>query len=146
MQSTLLPRTGLTSLKKEMDQLFDRFWAPDSPELPSLVEWAPTLDVIETKDTIVLKAEVPGIDPKDIHASFQDQILTIKGEKREEKREKDDLFYRMERSYGAFARSFRLPVSVEAGKVNASFKNGVLTVILPKAPEAKAANIPIREE
>ena len=142
----LAPWTGLTTLKTEMDRLFDRFWERDFPELPALPgEWSPSLDLSETNDALVVKAEIPGIEPKEIQVSLQDQILTIKGEKRQEKEEKDEHYYRKERAYGAFARSIRLPVPVAGEKVTAEFKNGVLTVTLPKTPAAKGTTIPIKE-
>jgi HSP20 family protein len=143
----LTPWTGLTSLQKEMNRLFERFFEPAWDELPSLAaEWAPALEVSETKEALVVKAEIPGIDPKEIQVSLQDQVLTIKGEKRHEKEEKDEHYYRMERAYGAFARSVRLPVAVDGEKVKAAFKNGLLTVTLPKTPAAKGTTIPIKEE
>jgi HSP20 family protein len=143
----LAPWTGLKSLRTEMDRLFDRFWETgDIFELPALAEWRPALDVTETKDAVVVKAEIAGIEPKDVQVSLQDQVLTIKGEKKQEKEEKTERSYRLERAYGAFARSVRLPVSVDAGKVTAGFKNGVLTVTLPKTPGAKGATIPIKAE
>jgi HSP20 family protein len=142
----LTPWTGMTSLKKEMDRLFERVWETDFPEWPVLAEWSPKLDLADTKDAVVVKAEIPGIDPKEIALSLHDQTLTIKGEKKEEKEDKDEQYYRMERSYGAFARSLRLPVPVDAGKVTATFKNGVLTVTLPKGAAAKGTAIPIKAE
>ena len=105
----LTPWTGLSTMKKEMDRLFDRFWEGDFPQLPSMGEWAPALDVSETKDAVMVKAEVPGMDPKEIQLSLQDQLLTLKGEKKQEKEEKDEHYYRAERSYGAFVRAVRLP-------------------------------------
>jgi HSP20 family protein len=129
-----------------MDRLFDRFWEGDLPQLPSMGDWAPALDVSETKDSVMVKAEVPGMDPKDIALSLQDQVLTLKGEKKQEKEEKDEHYYRAERSYGAFARAIRLPAPVDASKVTATFKHGLLTVTLPKAPAAKGATIPIKAE
>jgi len=145
MTTTLLPRTPLSSFRKEIDQLFERFWTPEEADLTLSAEWTPRMDIVETKDAMILKAEVPGIDPKDIHVSFQDQVLTIRGEKKDEKKEKDDRYFRLERMNGMFARSFHLPVPIEAGRVNAAFKNGLLTVTLPKGIEAKAAEIQIRE-
>ena len=143
----LAPWTGLTSLRKEMDHLFDRFFEPRWDELPAVAaEWAPSLDVSETKDAVVVKAEVPGMDPKEIEISLQEQLLTIKGEKKHEKEEKGEHYHRMERSYGAFARSIRLPVPVDGSKVNATFKNGLLTITLPKTPAAKGTTIPIKAE
>jgi HSP20 family protein len=143
----LVPRTGLTTLKKEMDRLFDRFWEWDFPEIPALLgEWSPRLDLSETGEAFVVKAEIPGIDPKEVEVSLQGELLTIKGEKRQEKEEKGEHFHRVERSYGAFARSFRLPAPVDAGKVTATFKNGLLTVKLPKAPGARGTTIPVKAE
>jgi HSP20 family protein len=141
---TLAPWSGLSTMKKEVDRLFDRFWEGDFPQLPALGEWAPALDVSETKDGITVRAEVPGMDPKDIELSLQEQVLTVKGEKKQEKEEKDEHYYRAERSYGAFARAIRLPAPVDSSKVTATFKNGVLTVALPKAPAAKGTTIPIK--
>ena len=143
----LTPWTGLTSLQKEMNRLFDRFFEPAWDEFPVLAgEWTPRLDVSDTKEALIVKAEVPGIEPKEIHVSLQDQVLTIKGEKKQEKEEKDEHYYRMERSYGSFQRSLRLPVPVAGEKVTAKFKDGVLTITLPKTPAAKGTTIPIKEE
>ena len=90
------------------------------------------------------RIEIPGLEPKDVQVTLQDNILTVKGEKKEELKQKDERFYRMERSHGIFSRSIRLPSAVEGAKVNAVFKNGVLTVTVPKSPEAKASTIPIK--
>ncbi len=143
---TMTPWTGLATIKKDLDRFFDRFWEGDFPTLPAIGEWAPALDVSETKDAVVVKAEVPGMDPKEIQLSLQDQVLTLKGEKTQEKEEKDEHYYRTERSYGAFARAVRLPAPVDGSKVTATFKNGLLTVKLPKAPGAKTSTIPIKAE
>jgi HSP20 family protein len=140
----LTPWTGMTSLKKEMDRLFERVWETDFPEWPVLGEWSPKLDLADTKDAVVVKAEIPGIDPKEIALSLHDQTLTIKGEKKEEKEEKDDRRHRVERSYGAFVRAIRLPATVDASKTTATFKNGVITVTLPKTAEAKGTTIPVK--
>lgn len=147
----LAPLGGLSAIRremdrvyKEMDRLFERFMEPELPELPTFGEFTPTLDVSETKDAVVVKAEVPGIEPKEIQVELQNQILTIKGEKKEEREEKGETYYRRERAYGAFARSVRIPVAVDESKVNAVFKNGVLTVTLPKAAEAKGTLIPVK--
>ena len=142
----MVPWTGMTALKTEMDRLFDRFRETDYPEWPAVGEWTPKLDVADTKDALVVKAEIPGIDPKEIGLTLNDQVLTIKGEKKAEKEEKDEAYYRLERAYGAFARTVRLPVPVDAGKATANFKNGVLTVKLPKGATAKGTMIPIKPE
>lgn len=143
----LTPWTGMTSLRKEMDRLFDRFlepvW-PEMPEMPAMGEWEPKLDVAESKDAVTVKAELPGVEQKDISVSLQEGMLTIKGEKQTEKEEKDQRYHRMERSYGAFFRSIRLPAAVDASKVTATFKDGVVTITLPKATEAKGTTIPVK--
>ena len=140
----LMPWTGL---KQEMDRLFDRFGLEPWAELPTaLGDWAPSLDVSETKEAFVVKAETPGMESKDIQVSLQENMLTIKGEKRQEKEDKDERYHRVERAYGAFARSVRLPVAVDGSKVTAAFKNGLLTVTLPKTPGAKGATIPVKTE
>lgn len=137
----LMPWTG-GSLRKEMERLFDRFFEPS--EMPTLGDWSPTVDVSEDKDTITVKAELPGVEQKDIAVSLQDGMLSIKGEKRAEREEKDKRYHRVERSYGAFYRSIQLPSAVDTGKVAATFKDGVVTITLPKAPEAKGTTIPIK--
>jgi HSP20 family protein len=142
----LAPWPGFQSLRKEMDRLFERFGDWDFPEIRPIAEWTPSLDVKETKDAFVVRAEVPGIEPKEIAVTLEGEVLTIRGEKKHEKEEKEEHYYRMERSYGAFARSLRLPAAVDGSRVTASFKNGLLTVTLPKAPGAKGTTIPVKEE
>jgi HSP20 family protein len=144
---SLMPWVGMPSLKREMDRLLDRFFEPEWAELPAAPwEWAPSLDLSETKEAFVVKAEVPGMDPGDIQVSLQENLLTIKGEKKQEREDKEERYHRVERSYGAFTRSVRLPVTVDGSKVNAAFKNGLLTVTLPKTPGAKGTMIPVKAE
>ena len=142
----LTPWTGLSPTKKEMDRLFDRFWDEGLQPLPSLGDWAPAMDVSETKDAVMVKADVPGMESKDIQLSLQDQLLTLKGEKKQEKEEKEEHYYRMERSYGAFLRTVRLPATVDGSKVTATFKNGLLKVTLPKSATTTGTTIPITAE
>ena len=92
----------------------------------------------------MVKAEIPGVEQKDINVSLEDQVLTIKGEKHHEKEEKDEKYHRVERSWGAFTRALRMPVAVAGDKVSATFKDGMLTIMLPKAPEAKGTTIPVK--
>jgi HSP20 family protein len=141
----LAPWNGMTSLRKEMDRVLDRFW-DDEPQFPSIGEWKPLLDVTDNKDFLLVRVEIPGIEAKDVKISFQDQMLTIEGEKKVEMEEKDERHYKMERSYGTFVRSIRLPVAVDVNKVNAALKNGVLTIELPKMPAAKGTIIPVKPE
>jgi len=141
----LTPWTG-TGLKREVDRLFDRFFESPLAELPGLGDWTPALDVSEDKDSVIVTAELPGVDPKDIAVSLEGDVLTIKGEKEQKKEEKDERHHRVERSWGAFVRSVRLPTPVESGKVTAAFKKGVVTITLPKAPGAKGTTIPVKTE
>lgn len=140
----LTPWTGMTGLRKEMDRLFERFLEPAWTEMPTLGEWSPKVDVTETKDTVTVKAELPGVEQPDIAVSLRDNVLTIKGEKAAETEEKDKRYHRVERSYGTFTRAMRLPADVDGSKASASFKDGVVTIILPKAPEAKGTTIPVK--
>src|SRR4029450_8738004 len=97
----LTPWSGLSTMKTEMDRMLDRFWEGDFfPALPAMGDWAPALDVSETKDAVMIKAEVPGMDAADINLSLHDQTLTLKGEKRQEKEAKEEHFYRSRRREG----------------------------------------------
>lgn len=143
----LIPSNGLTTLRKEMDRLFDRIWEGGLPEVTTpLGEWTPALDISETNDVVVLKAEVPGIEPKDIQVTWNNQVLTVAGEKKMHKEEKDEKFYRMERASGSFARSVTIPVPVDVSKVAATFHNGLLTITMPKTAAAKGTSIPVKAE
>ena len=138
---TLLPEGGLTVFRKEMDRFLDRFW--DGDDVPTFGAWAPDVDIAETKETLTIKAEVPGIEPKDMQVTLENGVLTLRGEKRQVMEQKDERLYRSERHYGSFARSLRLPANVDPTKVTAVFKNGVLTVVMPKSAEARGKAIPI---
>ena len=140
------PFRELTTLRDEMDKLWGRFFE-EWPSVKSLRgEWAPSLDVSETKQSVVVKGEMPGIDPKDIDISYSDGVLTIKGEKRQEQEEKDENYHVVERRYGSFSRSIRLPHEIQSDKIKASYKNGVLKISLPKSEEAKKKEIKIKVE
>lgn len=138
----LVPETGITTFRKEMNRLFDRIW--DGDEMPSVGAWTPKMDVSETREALVIKAEVPGMDPKDLHLTLENGVLTLQGEKKEETLEKDERTYRGERAFGAFSRGIRLPANVDGSKVTATFKNGVVTIMLPKLAEARGLEIPIQ--
>lgn len=143
----LIPTNGLTTLRKEMDRLFDRVWEGGLPEVTMpLGEWTPALDISDTNEAVIVKAEVPGIEPKEIKVSMVNQLLTIAGEKKYEQEEKEEKFYRMERSSGSFVRTINIPVPVDASKVVATFKNGLLTITMPKTAAAKGTTIPIKAE
>ena len=144
----LAPWPGFGSVRKDMERLFERMGMADwdLPEVRTLGDFTPMVDFSETKDAFVVKAEIPGMESQDISVSLENQMLTMKGEKKHEKEEKDEQYYRMERSYGAFVRTVRLPAPVDGSKVTAAFKNGLLTVTMPKAPEAKGSTIPVKAE
>ncbi|MBI3636753.1 MAG: Hsp20/alpha crystallin family protein [Candidatus Rokubacteria bacterium] len=144
--NALKPWAGMGDFREEMERFFDRFALPRWEEMPALGQWSPRLDMTETKDVVIVRAEMPGVEQNDIGVSLQDQTLTVKGEKRQEKEEKDERYHRVERSYGSFLRAVRLPVAVDGTKVSATFKNGVLTVTLPKAMAAKGTTIPVKAE
>jgi len=130
-----------------MDRLFDRVWEGGLPEVTMpLGEWTPALDISDTNEAVIVKAEVPGIEPKEIKVSMVNQLLTIAGEKKYEQEEKEEKFYRMERSSGSFVRTINIPVPVDASKVVATFKNGLLTITMPKTAAAKGTTIPIKAE
>jgi HSP20 family protein len=141
----LTPWTG-TGLKREMDRLFDRFLESPWAEMPALGDWTPAIDVSEGKEAITVKAELPGVEPKEIAVSLEGDLLTIKGEKEHKTEEKDERHHRVERSWGAFMRSVRLPAPVDSSKVTATFKDGVVTITLPKTASAKGTTIPVKAE
>lgn len=106
--------------------------------------WTPVVDVAETPDTFMIKAELPGVTTEDIQLNMQNNVLNLYGEKRHESNKEDHNFYRVERSYGAFQRSFNFPATVDADKIQAEFQDGVLTITLPKVEEAKPREIAIK--
>ncbi len=108
--------------------------------------WTPAVDILETDNELVVKADLPDVDMKDIQVEIENGTLTLKGERKFEKEEKETGYHRIERSYGSFARYFSLPDTVEADKVKADYKNGVLTVTLPKKEVAKPRSIKVQVE
>jgi len=140
-------RGEMTSFRREMDRLFDRFF--EGWPFRALVEegqWAPSVDVSENAKAVIVKAEIPGIDPKAIDLSVHGNILTLRGERKKEHEEKGEDFHRTERSYGAFSRSIRLPAEVDVPKITANYKDGVLKVHLPKTKQAEAKKIQVKAE
>ncbi len=109
-------------------------------------DWSPAVDILEKDKEIIIKAEIPGVEKKDIDISVQKNTLVIKGEKKYEEERKEQNYHRVERCYGTFQRSFVLPEYVEAEKIKATFKDGVLTLTLPKKPEVLPKSIDIKVE
>ncbi|HTK31273.1 MAG TPA: Hsp20/alpha crystallin family protein [Candidatus Saccharimonadaceae bacterium] len=140
---TLAPANSLMTLRNEMDRLFDRIWDGDANKVSAQGDWLPALDLRETKEGFFVMLDVPGIEPRDIHVTLREGLLIIRGERKNEIEEKEETFYRTERQYGIFSRAVRLPSAVDGSKVAASFKNGVLTVMVPKSAESKDRDIPV---
>jgi HSP20 family protein len=138
------PFGELGSLRKEMDSLWDRFFGEKTLAGGFPEQWSPSVDISETEDRLLVKAELPGLEAKDVSVSLSGDLLTIKGEKKKEKEEKDEHHHYVERYEGIFQRSFRLPLEVQADKVEASFKKGILKITLPKAEAAKKKSIEIK--
>lgn len=140
------PFKELERIRKEMDQLWESFFERRPFRGEEISEWFPSIDFSETKNNYVIKAELPGIDPKNVDISLTENVLTIKGEKKQEKEEETENYHFVERSYGSFTRSIRLPGQVQSDKISATYKNGVLKIVLPKTEEAKKKEIKIKVE
>ena len=144
IQKTAPVAAPFTQLRSDWDRLFDRFlddfWGPSTT---ASVQGLP-LDVSETDMELVVRAEVPGIDPKDIEVSLSGDVLVISGRKAEEREEERARYHHTERRFGSFQRSLRLPIPVEPEHVQAAYKNGVLTVTLRKAESLRPRKIEIR--
>lgn len=138
--TALKPRRPLESLRREIDRLFEDFdtgfWR--APLQRAFFTTAvPAVDIAESEKSYEITAELPGLDEKNVEVNYADGVLTIKGEKTEQKEEKKKDYYLSERSYGSFQRTFEVPDGVDADNIEAAFKNGVLTVTLPKSAEAQ---------
>ncbi len=138
------PINELSNLRRELDRLWEDFFGARDVVAPQEGIWGPAVDISETKDSLIVKAELPGMDPKDIDISLSGDTLIIKGEKKQEKEEKGENFHRIERRYGSFARSIRLPIEVDSNKIEATYKQGVLKIVLPKKEEAKPKQIEVK--
>src|SRR2546430_8303121 len=127
-----------------MDRLFRESYSPESPEEAlTTTSFAPPVDIYEDEHTVTLKMEVPGIEEKDIDVRIENNTLTVHGERKIEKEEKEENFRRVERQYGSFTRSFTLPSSVDAGQITADYDKGVLKMKLAKKAEAKPKQIKV---
>lgn len=107
------------------------------------LDWTPATNIVETRDKFILRAELPGMEEKDVHIELEGRLLTINGERKFEKKTEDENYHRIESSYGKFYRSFTLPHDVEESRIEANFDNGVLTIEVPKVEGAKPKQIPI---
>jgi HSP20 family protein len=140
------PSREIPMLRHHMDRLFNEMLGRNGSNEEGLATgaWIPQVDVFETPDSIVLKADLPGVTKDDVEISIQNSTLTLKGERKMEQESKDKQVYRLERSYGTFSRSFTLPPIVDTERANADFANGVLTLTLPRREESKPKQIKVK--
>jgi HSP20 family protein len=137
------PFREFTTLQDRMNRLFQDSFTPGRDEALSTSSFAPAVDVYEDEHKITLKIEVPGIDEKDIDIRVENNVLTVTGERKFEKEEKEENYRRVERHYGSFTRSFTLPTTVDADNITADYDKGVLKVQLAKKAEAKPKQIKV---
>ena len=138
------PFRDMMTLREKMNRLFDDSLSQKGEERDMFTSnWSPAVDIYETGNELVLTAEVPGIDEKDIEIKVEDNTLTLKGERKFEKETKEENFHRIERSYGSFFRAFSLPNSIDADRIQAEHENGVLRVVMPKRQELKPKTVKI---
>ncbi len=137
------PFRWISQVQREINRLFEEAFPERELEPISLKRWYPKLDMVETKDEIIVRADLPGVKQSDIDVSVSNGNLVIRGERKEEKEIKEENYYRREREYGAFRRTIPLPSGVNAEQIKATYQNGVLEVKFPKPEEAKAKQVKI---
>jgi HSP20 family protein len=136
---------GLTQMRRDMDRLFDRFSeAWPFRGVSEMGKWMPSVDLSETDKELIVRAELPGIDPKEIDISLSGKVLTVKGERKHEREEKKENFHLLERSSGSFTRSIQLPAEVHADKIKATYKDGVLNLSMPKTKAEAIKKIEVK--
>src|SRR5947208_16805566 len=133
------PFRGVTTLQDQINRLFND--VARTGEQSNLSAWAPAVDIYETEQELVVKADLPEVDPKDLDIRVENNLLTIRGERKFEKNVNQENYLRVERAYGSFARSFTLANTVNAAAIQADYQNGVLALTIPKKEEAKAKQI-----
>ncbi len=138
------PFREMRSLQDEVNRLFASNFSRGGDNDLMRGAWSPQVDIFENKNEIVLEAELPGMKPEDVNISIENNVLTLHGERKFEKKDESDNFHRVERSYGSFTRSFTLPSTVSSENANAEFENGVLRLTLAKREEAKPRRIEIK--
>ena len=137
---------------REIEDMFDRYtrgagWPRDGgQEVTKAGDWSPRVDITETDKAFVIKAEIPGVRKEDVKVTVENGVLSICGERKQEKEEKGEKFHRVERHYGSFCRSFTLPANADEGTIKAAFKDGMLTLEIPKTEEEKPTAIEVNVE
>ena len=139
------PMRDMETLHNRINRLFDGSFFPtfSLDDGISLGNWRPVVDIYENEDTVVVKAELPGVEKEDLKVDLKDGVLTLSGERSHEKEVKEENYYRKERAFGSFHRSFRVPEGIDPDKINAEFKDGVLKVEIPKPEEKKPKKIAV---
>jgi HSP20 family protein len=141
------PFRDLSILQERMNRVFEdaagRGWKGEDPS--PTTSWSPAVDIYETENEIMVQAELPGIDRKDIALQLENNVLTLKGERRFEKETRQENYHRIERSYGGFSRAFTIPTIVDEEKIKADYKDGILKIELPKKEQVKSKQIKIGE-
>jgi HSP20 family protein len=140
------PLRELSSLQSDMNRLFNTMFEAPGGQGGQLRRWTPAMDLAETEDAFVLRADLPGVSQEDVSIELEDTVLTVTGERKADHDTKGEGFYRVERSFGAFSRSLTLPKGVDPEKIAASFTDGVLEVRIPKPEERKPRRITINGE
>ncbi len=135
--------SGLRSLQDQVNRLFEGNFTHDRSGHSDLATWAPRVDIYETENELILKADLPGLQDEDIDVRVENNMLTIRGERNFEKDVNEDNYLRVERAYGSFTRSFSLPNTVNSESVRAEYRNGVLTLHMAKREESKPKQIKI---
>jgi HSP20 family protein len=132
------PFREMTSVQNQFNRLVDQMWGGRQES------WLPAVDVFDNKDSVVVKAELAGMDPDDIQIEVEDNVLTVKGERKFEEKVDDERYYRVERRYGSFQRSLALPQGVKPDDISASYEDGILIVTVPKVEEEKPKRIEVK--
>lgn len=140
------PMRELNTLQTEMNRLFNTFFDDSGRNGETRRRWAPAVDLLEREDSLVLRADLPGLKEDEVQIEVRDNVLTISGERRAEFEDSEQGYYRIERAFGSFSRSLTLPNGVDADRIDASFDNGVLEVQIPKPEERKPRRISIGDK
>jgi HSP20 family protein len=140
------PFRNISALQNRINRLFEDAFPDENDAIADRADWNPTIDIYDTVEAIVVEAELPGIPKENVSIEIKENILNIRGRRTADKEIKEESYYRRERAYGSFRRSFHLPSSVEADKITASFKDGILKINIPKPDEKAPKRISIDVE
>jgi HSP20 family protein len=133
--------SDLFTMQRDINRMFDNFFRGDAA---TLAAWTPAVDIAESDDDYVVKVELPGVKKDDVKITVEANTLTIRGEKKQEREAKKENYHSVERSFGAFERSFTLPATIQSDRISAAYADGILTVMLPKSTEAKPKQIEVK--